>query len=36
MGKAIVASDVGHIFNDKKVLKHVNIQIEEGEKYLDF
>lgn len=31
MGKAIVASDVGHMFDDKKVLKHVNIQIEEGE-----
>ena len=31
MGKAIVAKDVGHAFGDKKVLKHVNLQIEEGE-----
>ena len=31
MGKAIVASNVGHIFDDKRVLGHVNIQIEAGE-----
>ena len=31
MGKAIVASNVGHMFDDKKVLEHVNIQIEAGE-----
>lgn len=31
MGKAIVASNVGHMFGDKKVLEHVNIQIEAGE-----
>lgn len=31
MGKAIVASNVGHIFDDKRVLEHVNIQIEAGE-----
>lgn len=31
MGKAIVASNVGHMFDDKKVLEDVNIQIEVGE-----
>ena len=31
MGKAIVASNVGHMFGDKKVLEDVNIQIETGE-----
>ena len=31
MGKAIVASNVGHMFGDKKVLEDVNIQIEAGE-----
>lgn len=31
MGKAIVASNVGHMFDDKKVLEDVNIQIEAGE-----
>ena len=31
MGKTIVASNVGHMFNDKKVLEDVNIQIEAGE-----
>ena len=31
MEKAIVASNVGHMFDDKKVLEDVNIQIEAGE-----
>ena len=31
MGMAIVTSNVGHMFGDKKVLEDVNIQIEAGE-----